>query len=175
MSRATTSVGPAAANGTMILTGRSGYPGVCASAALAKRSPVQAASTRAITLLTLMGVPPAVVRHYGGRAFTSLSRDGKEVDGGDKPGYNLDSTHPPLSERLTNGRAECKRFQARPNVQTRRRSAPTPSVRRQPCPRISAATAMGFAAIVTEARLPASEIRPAANGGPAGSARSPWS
>src|SRR5215471_3734534 len=30
MSRATTSVGPAAANGTIILTGRSGYPGLCA-------------------------------------------------------------------------------------------------------------------------------------------------
>src|SRR5215469_3134979 len=57
MSRATTSVGPAAANGTMILTGRSGYPGLCANAATAKRDPVQAASIRAITLLTLMDVP----------------------------------------------------------------------------------------------------------------------
>src|SRR6516225_7594434 len=57
MSRATTSVGPAAANGTMILTGRSGYPGLCENAATAKRDPVQAASIRAITLLTLMDVP----------------------------------------------------------------------------------------------------------------------
>src|SRR5215470_2348316 len=70
MSRATTSVGPAAANGTMILTGRSGYPAPCASAAVAKRSPAQAASTRAITLVILMGAPwpcPALWR-----ASTSL-------------------------------------------------------------------------------------------------------
>src|SRR6516164_3147614 len=57
MSRATTSVGPAAANGTIILTGRSGYPGLCASAGAAKRSPAQAASTRAFASVTLIGVP----------------------------------------------------------------------------------------------------------------------
>src|SRR5262249_34111756 len=50
-------VGPAAANGTIILTGRSGYPGLCASAGAAKRSPAQAASTRAVTSVTLIGVP----------------------------------------------------------------------------------------------------------------------
>src|SRR5262249_19363456 len=104
-------------------------------------------------------------------AFTSLSRDGKEVDGGDKPGPGLDGTDRPLSDRLTNGRAECKRLLARPNVQTRRRSAPTRPVRRQPCRRISAATAMGFAAIVTAARISAYEIRTATKCGQYGSAR----
>src|SRR6266403_5080929 len=57
MSRATTSVGPAAANGTMILTGRSGYPGTCAAAAPAKRSAAQNASTRAITFASPMAFP----------------------------------------------------------------------------------------------------------------------
>jgi hypothetical protein len=52
MSRATTSVGPAAAKGTTILTGRSGYPGTCANAALAKRT--LSASPRAITFAILM-------------------------------------------------------------------------------------------------------------------------
>src|SRR5262249_51645067 len=96
---------------------------------------------------------------YPALAFTSLSRDGEEVDGGDKPGHGLDGTDRPLSDRLTNGRAECKRFPARPNVQARRRSAPTRPVQRQPRPRISAVTAMGFAAIVTAAPVPAYEIR----------------
>src|SRR5262245_23705044 len=83
MSRATTSVGPAAANGTMILTGRSGYPGLCASAAAA-RSPAQGASTRAIALVTLMDTPLALSGPVPG-IHVFPARDGKTIDGRDKP------------------------------------------------------------------------------------------
>src|SRR5262247_2166439 len=101
MSRATTSVGPAAANGTMILTGRSGYPGLCASAAVAKRSPAQAGSRRTIALVTPMVVSGPVP---GIHVF--LSRDGKEVDGRDKLGHDRDGIEVPVGDRLINERAE---------------------------------------------------------------------
>jgi len=67
----------------MILTGRSGYPGLCANAAAAK-SPAQAASTRAIALVTLMGTPLALSGAVPG-IHVFLARDGKKIDGRDKP------------------------------------------------------------------------------------------
>src|SRR5262249_16227025 len=116
MSRATTSVGPAAANGTMILTGRSGYPGLCASAAAAK-SPAQAASTRAIALVTLMDTPLALSGAVPGHPRLSCSRR-QEDRWSRQAGPRPDGIGSPLGDRLMNERAECKRFLARPNVQT---------------------------------------------------------
>jgi hypothetical protein len=66
-----------------------------------------------------MGAPLAVSGVMAG-IHVSLSRDGKEVDRADKAGCNLDSIDPPVGDRLTNEGAECKRFLARLNVQTRR-------------------------------------------------------
>src|SRR5262245_62049864 len=129
ISRATTSVGPAAANGTMILTGRSGYPGLCASAAVAKRSPVQAASTRANTLVTLMGAPwlcPAL-RRASTSLFLATAR------GRCCRQARPQSGRQPVGNRLTNGGGECKHFLARPNAQAPQRSAPTRPVGGQRC------------------------------------------
>jgi hypothetical protein len=62
-----------------------------------------------------MGAPVAVSGVLAG-IHVSLSRDRNEVDRADKPGHNLDSIDPLVGDRLTNERAECKRFLARPNV-----------------------------------------------------------
>ena len=53
--------------------------------------PFAAASTRAITLVNLMGAPLAVSGVMAG-IRVSLSRDGKEVDPANKPGHNLDGS-----------------------------------------------------------------------------------
>src|SRR3954471_3546163 len=106
MSRATTSVGPAAANGTMILTGRSGYPGLCARPARAGRGRAPAASTRATVLVTLIAYLRVV--SIQARCSGPVMQDNPFL-----PVASRAHDRNGQMERLENAPAQCKRVVAR--------------------------------------------------------------
>src|SRR4029078_9606899 len=125
MSRPTTSVGPAPANGTMTLTGRSGYPGLCARPALASRRPAPAVRTRGTGLGTLMACLRVVLIQARCGGLVMQDNPFLPVP---SPAYDRNGA---TGERLENAAAQCKRVLARPNVNARRQPAQARPVRRE--------------------------------------------